>query len=73
MLTQKKSPVDQFELGYILMQSAVLGWVPKLCAELEVSLGTEPRSEEWMGSSEEGGLILPQIVPKVAFHQQERR
>lgn len=51
------------------MQSACPWVASKLCAELEGSLNTEPRSGEWMGSLEEGGLRLAEIIPKLAFHE----
>ena len=65
----------QINLSWVLYSCnlPVLGWAPKLRAELEGSLGTEPRSEEWMGSLEEGGLRLLKIVPKLAFHQAGKR
>lgn len=51
----------------------VPGWSPKLCAELERTLSTEPKSEECVGSLDDGGLRLPKIVLKLAFHQAEKR
>lgn len=73
LFTQKKTL--QINLSWVLYSRnlAFLGWSPKLCAELEGSLGTEPRSEEWTGSLEKGGLRLPKIFPKLAFHQAGKR
>lgn len=63
LFTQEKNPVDQFKLGFILIQSGCLWVGPQVVC----------RSEEWMESLEEGGLRLPKVVPKLVFHQARKR